>query len=91
MGDAQSIRPFGGMDADSVCRSDVLRSGIYTSDIGTEKRRPNGGFSDIKLRIGVLRAGGMGDIEAGAECKRVVWVWADVLGDCVGAVAAEDS
>lgn len=89
MGKPKDIGAFGGLDAVAVCGCDVLWGGIYATDIGAEEGRPNSGVADIESGIGVLGVGRMGDIEAGTECEGAVWVWADVFGDCVGAVAAE--
>ena len=43
----------------------------------------------IEPGVGVFGTGRMGDFGTEAERERIVWVWADVFGDCVGADAAE--
>ena len=77
------------MDAGCVCGGDVLRGGLYAADSGAEECRSDSGVAFIEPGVGVFGTGRMGDFGTEAERERIVWVWADVFGDCVGADAAE--
>ena len=78
-----------GVDADRVCRSPVMRSGIYAANCRAEGNEPDRGIPDFKYGIRDLRDRWMADLTSEAFRQGAARLCAYVCGDHSGTAPGE--